>query len=388
MSQPVRFQFSSEAVGRGHPDKIGDQISDALLDKCLEEDPLCKTAIEVAVGRGFVLVSGTLTARVERLDVVETVREVLRDIGYIDRTMDIHCETCEVIDRVERYIPSRLLSLEGPPTSLRDVPAGDQGMTFGYATDETSSLLPLTVLLAQNITKALDAAKRSGELPWVRSDTKAQVTVEYESEGGHLTPRRITNVAVTLQHDRTVSLGTLRTEIRDRILGRVLPADLIDGSTKYRIQPCGDHGIVPSGKFAGMTGRKIVADTYGGWGSHGGGALSGKDFRQVDRTGAYLSRWIAKSLVAAGFASRCSVQLAWCADDPCPISLSIDTYGTGKRPSAELEEIVRQHFDMRPGSLALEFGLTKPIFMKISRHGHFGDQSLPWEKPKYFSGWL
>ncbi|RDW78877.1 methionine adenosyltransferase [Aspergillus mulundensis] len=389
--EPETFLFTSESVGEGHPDKICDQIADAILDECLRHDPLSKVAIEVAVRPGLVIVFGVVDS-LACLDVDGIVREVLRDIGYDSPDQELDYRTCDVMDYVEvrsvKKLPNSngngngngaLVSGSFPSRAEKEV-AGDQGMVFGYATDETPQLLPLTIDLAHRISRALKAACIEGTLPWLRPDTKVQVTAEYKQEGGHIAPLRVHTVVVTAQHTPDVTVDELRGAIREMVVLKSIPAMYLDARTVYHIQPTGDVGVTPSGKFAGVTGRKIVVDTYGGWGAHGGGAFSGKDFRQVDRSAAYMARWIAKSLVHAGLAQRCLIQLSYSSGIAEPLSIFIDTFGTSQVSVERLKQIVRMNFDLRPAGIAMELGLMSPIYYATAKNGHFTSGLFPWER--------
>ncbi|KAL5003025.1 S-adenosylmethionine synthetase [Aspergillus recurvatus] len=376
------FLFTSESVGEGHPDKICDQVADAILDECLKHDPLSKVAIEVAVRSGLVIVFGIVHSSAP-LDVDAIVRLVLRDIGYDSPDQELDYRTCQIMDYLELRRPSSVsngVSLSSEPSEKEA--AGDQGMVFGYATDETIQLLPLTIDLAHRITRALKAASAEGSLPWLRPDSKAQVTVEYKQDGGVLVPLRVHNVVVTAQHTPAVTVEELRQAIRDRVIRKSVPARYLDDRTVYRVQPTGDVGVTPSGKFAGVTGRKIVVDTYGGWGAHGGGAFSGKDFRQIDRSAAYVARWIAKSVVHQGLARRCLIQLSYSSGTAEPLSVFIDAFGTSQLSTNQLKKIVLRNFDLRPAAIAKELGLTKPIYYRTAKNGHFTSQLFPWEQPR------
>ncbi|KAL2826556.1 S-adenosylmethionine synthetase [Aspergillus pseudoustus] len=381
MKSQSTFLFTSESVGEGHPDKICDQVADALLDECLKQNPLSKVAIEVAVRPGLVIVFGVVHF-ISRLDVDAIVRLVLKDIGYVCPDQELDYRTCEIMDCVDLH-PS-LFNGNGIPSGLEapaNEPAGDQGMAFGYATDETAQLLPLTLDLAHKISRDLKAAQASGMLPWLRPDTKAQVTVEYVEDQGRMVPTRVHNVVITAQHTPDVSIERLRQEILDNVVRKSIPAKYLDDRTEYHIQPTGDVGVSPSGKFAGVTGRKIVVDTYGGWGAHGGGAFSGKDFRQVDRSAAYMARWIAKSLVHHGLANRCLIQLSYSIGIAEPLSIFIDTFRTSKLTSDQLKEIICKNFDLRPAAIAKDLNLINPIYYQTAKNGHFTNKEFPWEQP-------
>ncbi|KAJ5922477.1 S-adenosylmethionine synthetase [Penicillium verrucosum] len=387
-SEPETFLFTSESVGEGHPDKICDQIADYILDVCLKDDSLSKVAIEVAIRKDLVIVFGVVESTVA-LDADEIVRHVLKDIGYNSPEQEIDYRTCQVMDYVERRAPS--LSRKVPGCMCVSCPkpaeekAGDQGIIFGYASDETNQLLPMTIDLSHKISLQMKFARVKGTLPWLLADTKTQVTMEYMEDDGRVIPIRVHTIVLTAQHTPDVTVEKLREAILDQVIRKAIPPKYLDSKTIYHIQPTGDEGVTPSGKFAGVTGRKIVVDTYGGWGAHGGGAFSGKDFRQVDRSAAYMARWIAKSIVHAGLARRCLIQLSYSIGIAQPLSIYVQTYGTSKLSSVELERIVFQNFDMRPAAIANALGLTRPIYYLTSKQGHFTSMSFPWENPKELS---
>ncbi|KAK7752042.1 methionine adenosyltransferase sam2 [Diatrype stigma] len=384
MSQPRNpgaFLFTSESVGEGHPDKICDQVSDAILDACLKEDPLSKVACESATKTGMIMVFGEITTKA-KIDYQRVIRGAIEEIGYDDSSKGFDYKTCNVLVAIEEQSKDIAQGLHYEK-ALEELGAGDQGLMFGYATDESPELHPMSHLLAHRLNQAMSAARRDGSLAWLRPDTKTQITMEYKHDGGAVVPLRVHTVVISAQHSEDVTTEQVRKELKSQIVQKVIPAQYLDEHTIYHLQPSGLFIIGGPQGDAGVTGRKIIVDTYGGWGAHGGGAFSGKDFSKVDRSAAYLARWIAKSLVNAKLARRALVQLSYAIGVAEPCSLFVESYGTSSKTSDELVEIVKSNFDLRPGAIAKELNLVRPIYNQTAKFGHFGtDQSFTWEQPK------
>ena len=370
LSARDKFLFTSESVTEGHPDKIADQISDAILDACLEQDAYSRVACETLTATGLVVIAGEITTQAY-VDFQSLVRGVVAAIGYDNALYGFDANTCAVISSINKQSAD---IAQGVDTGG----AGDQGMMFGYATDETEELMPLPIALAHKLTRRLTEVRKDGTLAYLRPDGKSQVTVEYDA---HNKPVRVDAVVISTQHAETVSTEQLRADILKRVIQLVIPAHLLDENTKYHINPTGRFVIGGPMGDTGLTGRKIIVDTYGGMGRHGGGAFSGKDPTKVDRSAAYMARYIAKNIVAAGLASRCEVQLAYAIGVVEPVSVLVDTFGTGTLPAAELQDLVRANFQLTPKGIIESLNLRRPIYRKTAAYGHFGrsDAEFTWE---------
>lgn len=378
--------FTSESVSEGHPDKICDQVSDAVLDACLAQDPNSRVACETATKTGMVMVLGEITTTAV-LDYNKIIRETIKEIGYDDGAKGLDYNSCSVLVAIEQQSPDIAQGVLRDGRVDENIGAGDQGIMFGYATDETPELMPMTHTLATKLMERMTKLRKDGTISWLRPDAKSQVTIEYkmdENNKGHLIPVRIHTVVISTQHGPEVDNETLRKVIMEQIVAPVLPKDMVDDRTIYHINPSGRFVIGGPQGDAGVTGRKIIVDTYGGWGAHGGGAFSGKDPSKVDRSGAYAARWIAKSLVAAKLCKRCLVQLSYSIGIAEPLSVNVNTYGTGAKDDVELCNIVLKNFDLRPGVLARDLKLRRPFYKKTASLGHFGraDPDFLWETPK------
>ena len=387
MSEPS-LMFTSESVTEGHPDKMCDQISDAVLDACLTQDPMSRVACETAVKTGFVMVLGEITTRAF-VNFDDLIRSVVKDIGFDHSDKGFDGNTCavqvaiasqspDIAMGVDHAMEEKAGEMENDDAAIEKVGAGDQGMMFGFACDETDVLMPTPIYLAHNLTRRLAEVRKNGTLAWLRPDGKAQVTVEYS----HGKPKRVDTVLISTQHAPEISQEQIRADVIKHVIDPVIPANLRNGAElKIFVNPTGRFVIGGPMGDAGLTGRKIIVDTYGGMGRHGGGAFSGKDPTKVDRSAAYAARWVAKNIVAAGLADRCELQVAYAIGVARPLSVNVETFGTGELPDRQIAELISTNFDLRPGAIIRDLNLRRPIYRKTATYGHFGrtDIEAPWE---------
>ena len=379
-----KILFTSESVTEGHPDKICDQISDAILDALLAQDPMSRVACETAITTGLVLVMGEVTTTAQ-VDLQNIIRNTIREIGYDASEKGFDANTCGVMVALDKQSTDiamgvdKALEAKLTDSQIEAIGAGDQGMMFGYATNETDEYMPYPIHLAHRLSRQLSKVRKDGTLPYLRPDGKSQVTVEYDESGN---PSRIDAVVISSQHSEDVSWDQIKEDIREKVIDPILPAELLDDDTKYYINPTGRFVIGGPNGDSGLTGRKIIVDTYGGWARHGGGAFSGKDCTKVDRSAAYAARYVAKNLVAAGLCDKAEIQLSYAIGVASPTSIRIDTFGTGKLSEDKLVDIIRENFDLRPAGIIQMLDLRRPIYKATATYGHFGrnDLDLPWEK--------
>jgi S-adenosylmethionine synthetase len=380
------LMFTSESVTEGHPDKMCDQISDAVLDACLEQDPLSRVACECATKTGFVVLMGEITTKAQ-INYDELARSVIKDIGYTRAKYGFDASSCGVLVAIAKQsgdiamgVDKALEVKEGEVTEeeIESIGAGDQGMMFGYACNETPTLLPLPIFLAHKLTRKLAEVRKDGTLSWLRPDGKSQVTVEYDCG----VPKRIDTVLISTQHAPEISHAEIRESLIEYVINPVLPPEMVDDDLDIYINPTGRFVIGGPQGDAGLTGRKIIVDTYGGMGRHGGGSFSGKDPTKVDRSAAYAARWAAKNVVAAGLADRCEIQVAYAIGVSHPLSVNVETFDTGKIPDDKIADLISENFDLRPGAIIRDLGLRNPIYRQVAAYGHFGrdDLDLPWER--------
>ena len=380
----MRRLFTSESVTEGHPDKMCDQISDSILDAILAKDPNARVACETCTTTGLVMVMGEISTNCY-VDIPKVVRETVREIGYDRAKYGFDCDTCSVMTTIDEQsadiamgVDEALESRKGEKDEVEAIGAGDQGMMFGFATNETEAYMPLPIYMAHKLSRRLTEVRKNGTLDYLRPDGKTQVTVEYEDEK----PKRIDTIVISTQHDEHVTLEQIEKDLIENVIKAVVPTELLDENTRYFINPTGRFVVGGPQGDSGLTGRKIIVDTYGGYGRHGGGAFSGKDPTKVDRSAAYAARWVAKNLVAAGVAGKLEIQLAYAIGVAKPVSITVDTFGTGKISDDKIVEIVEKVFDLRPGAIIRDLDLRRPIYKQTAAYGHFGrtDLNLPWEE--------
>jgi len=371
------YLFSSESVTEGHPDKVADQISDAILDSIMGQDRNCRVACETMVTTGMAVVAGEITTDCY-VDIPALVRETIKGIGYNDSAMGFDWETCAVLTSIDKQSPDISQGVTAGEGLHKEQGAGDQGLMFGYASNDTEELMPMPITFAHRLTRELSRVRKNGKLDFLRPDGKSQVTIQYEN----FLPKRIDTVVVSSQHTPEVSHERLKEALVEEVIKKVLPANMVDGKTKFLVNPTGRFVVGGPMGDCGLTGRKIIVDTYGGKGGHGGGCFSGKDPSKVDRSASYMARYIAKNLVAAGLAAKCEVQLAYAIGVAEPVSVMVNSFGTGKLPSGRLAELVRKHFQLRPAGIIESLDLLRPVYLQTAAYGHFGrnEPGFSWEK--------
>lgn len=376
----MRKLFTSESVTEGHPDKLCDFISDSVLDSFLEKDPQARVACETVAGKGQILLTGEITSTAE-VDLEAVVRNAIKEVGYQDEKKDIDYQTCKVLINISKQSQDIAIGVDKSyedkeGENVASEGAGDQGMMFGFATSETEDFMPMPIYLAHKLAKRLTEVRKQGIFDYIRPDGKVQVTVEYEED----TPVRVDTIVISTQHTENADLETLKKDMKEKVIGEIVPKELLDENTKYYINPTGRFVIGGPLGDSGLTGRKIIVDTYGGYSRHGGGAFSGKDPTKVDRSACYMARWLAKNVVANGYAKKCEIQLSYAIGVAKPVSILVDTFGTGTISEDKIVEKIEEKFDLTPRGIIESLDLRKPIYTKTTNYGHFGKKDLPWEQ--------